>query len=193
MLITTNTWAQTPATLDLQVLLGKINTMQAKFKQSVYSEKKELLHNYQGNIEFKKPHMFRWQVDAPDPSLLITDGKKLWNYDVGLEQVTIENFTSNKEVTPLSFILDDINNLTKNFNIQEISHHCYKLTPKQENTNFVHVSVCFKNEKIVSVNIYDHLGQTSLFEFYEIKNNKEIANNRFSFTPPAGVDVLSEP
>lgn len=189
--LTTPAFAQNPST-TLQTQLRKIQTIQANFQQRVYSENQQLLHTYNGNMQFKKPNQFRWEVTQPDPTLLITDGKKLWNYDIGLEQVTVQKYTANKEVTPLSFVLDDAESLPKNFNIEQMSNSCYKLTPKQENSNFVNVAVCFKRDQITSVNILDHLGQNSVFEFSQIKNNLNIPTQRFAFNPPAGVDIVGE-
>lgn len=184
--------AQATPEQELQARLSKINTMQANFTQQVYSEKNKLLQSYSGNMEFKKPNLFRWEVQTPDQSLLVTDGQKLWNYDVALEQVTVQKYAPNKEVTPLSFVLDSSNNLNKNFSVEQMANSCYKLTPKQENQNFVNVAVCFKDTQITSLNILDHLGQNSKFEFSQVKNNGDIAGQRFSFKPPAGVDVVGE-
>lgn len=188
--IATTAYAQTNA--DLQTKLSNIKSMQAKFNQTVYSENNKLLQTYTGQMEFKKPNSFRWEVLQPDPSLLVTDGKKLWNYDADLEQVTVQKYNENKELTPLSFVLDDPAKLNKNFNIEAKASDCYKLTPKQENSNFVNVEVCFNDRAIASVNVLDHLGQNSVFEFMQVKNNLSIADHRFSFKPPAGVDVVGE-
>lgn len=184
--------AQSNPLQELQKLLSSISTMQAEFKQTVLNEKNNVLHVYHGLMAFKKPNLFRWQVDQPDESLLVTDGYKLWNYDVNLEQVTVEKFNANHEVTPLSFVLDDPYKLSANFNVERLPKSCYKLTPKQENSNFVNVTVCFKNDKISSVKVADHFGQTTIFDFFKIKNNDQLQNVKFSFTPPAGVDVIGE-
>lgn len=186
------TLAQLAADQELQARLSKINTMQANFTQNVYSEKNKLLQSYAGNMEFKKPNLFRWEVKTPDETLLVTDGHKLWNYDVALEQVTVQPYTPNQEVTPLSFVLDSTNNLNKNFSVEQLPNSCFKLTPKQENQNFVNVAVCFKDTQISSLNILDHLGQNSKFQFSQVKNNGIIADQKFSFKPPAGVDIVGE-
>lgn len=177
---------------DLKALLKNIQTMEADFKQTVYSEHNQTLHEYAGHMAFKKPSFFRWEVRKPDQMLLVTNGNKLWNYDVDLEQVTIEPYAGNKEITPLSFILDDHNQLTQNFRINSLKNNCYNLTPLVENANFVDVQVCFAQNKLVSVNVLDHLGQNSKFEFSAVKNNINIADRRFTFVPPAGVDVVGE-
>lgn len=179
-------------TTQLQTLLVKINTMQASFTQTVFSENNKILQTYNGSMEFKKPNLFRWEVAKPDASLLVTDGKKLWNYDVDLEQVTVQPYTTDREITPLSFVLEDGTQLNKNFTVEQMPNSCFKLTPKQETQNFINVAVCFNNSLIKSLTIVDHLGQNSVFEFSQVKNNLKIADQRFSFTPPAGVDVVGE-
>lgn len=177
---------------DLQSRLSAITSMQANFKQSVYNENQKLLQSFTGQMEFKKPNSFRWEVLQPDPSLLVTNGKKLWNYDASLEQVTVQKYEPNKEVTPISFILDNPNNLTKNFSVEPKANDCFKLTPKEETANFATVEVCFKALQITSVSIQDHMGQNTVFEFTQVKNNLNLAEQRFSFKPPAGVDVVGE-
>jgi outer membrane lipoprotein carrier protein len=177
---------------ELQTLLNNIKSMQAEFKQTVYSEQKKVVQTYNGNMVFKKPNQFRWEVTKPDPSLLITDGNKLWNYDVLLEQVTVQKYTANKDLTPLSIVLDASDNLTINFLVERQTFDCYKLTPVQENANFVNMGICFKKGVISTVNVLDHLGQNSKFEFSRVKNNISIGEKQFAFKPPAGVDVIGE-
>lgn len=188
--VTTNVIA-TPAQ-DLERVLTAVSTLKADFQQTVYSDKQKLVQQASGNMEFKRPDMFRWQILQPDKSLVVTDGNKLWNYDVDLEQVTVQPFTQSKEVSPVSFLFDDINELQTKFTIQNSKADCYKLTPKQSGGGFVNVEVCFKQANIKSLQLLDHLGQTSKFEFSHVQNNPKIATERFMFTPPAGVDVIGE-
>ena len=145
-------------------------------------------------MEFKRPNLFRWQIENPDPTLIVTDGKKMWNYDAELEQVTVQNFRSNSEVSPISFLFDDVEQLNRNFNIIKVTtaKATFKLTPKQENSSFVSVELSFEQNSIKDLRLLDHLGQTSLFNFTQVQNNPKIANNRFTFVPPFGVDVIGE-
>lgn len=192
IMISTVAFAQSTPISELQSLLAPISSMKANFKQTVYSENKTEIQSASGNMEYKKPNLFRWQVEKPEASLLVTDGHKLWNYDVGLEQVTVQKYTVDKQVSPLSFILDDASKLSVNFVVTKPAVSCYKLDPKQENPNFVNVVVCFHSKRISVVRVLDHLGQTSVFEFTDMQNNPHIANSRFNFVPPAGVDVMGD-
>lgn len=175
----------------LQGFLNKINTMQADFKQKVLDENNKILNTYTGKMQFKKPNLFYWQVEAPDASLLVTNGVKLWNYEPSLEQVTVQRYSADKDITPLSFVLSG-DKIDSNFTVEQKQNNCFKLTPKIDNPNFANVSVCFKSDYISSLQIYDNLGQTSIFEFYKVQNNGYIALENFVFKPPAGVDVIGE-
>lgn len=194
--------AQEPAAISaLQDLLKPITTIKSAFNQTVYSEKNKVLQKSSGSMEFKRPNLFRWQIDLPESSLVVTDGKKLWNYDADLEQVTVQAFTASNEISPISFLFDDVEQLNKDFTIVIITakgspcvaqaQQCFKLTPKQENANFSSVEIGFTQGQIKVLRLLDHLGQTSVFDFNQVQNNPKIANARFTFTPPAGVDVIS--
>lgn len=177
---------------ELQSLLAPISSMKANFKQTVYSESKVEVQAASGNMEYKKPNLFRWQVEQPDMTLLVTNGHKIWDYDEALEQVTVQKYTADRQVSPLSFIIDDASKLNINFIVTKLSDNCYKLAPKQENKNFVNVAVCFNSKYIASVRVLDHLGQTSIFEFKNMQNNLSLDNARFNFVPPVGVDVIGD-
>lgn len=177
---------------DLQALLQPVAAIKANFKQTVYNERQKVIQTASGNLEFKRPNLFRWQVELPDANLVVTDGNKLWNYDVELEQVTVQDFTANKQVSPVSFLFDDVKKLKQDFIIIKSGNNNFKLTPRKENSNFVNVEVTFKANKISALRLLDHLNQTSVFDFKQVQNNPKLDNTRFTFVPPAGVDVISE-
>lgn len=189
--INCKTYATNPG-VELKAILNKIHSMQANFKQNVYSETQKLLHTYTGTMALKKPNSFRFEIQKPFPSLLVTNGVKIWNFDADLEQVTIQKYTTQKEITPLSFVLDDPKQLSTNFAVTAINSSCYKLTPVLETVNFVSVEVCFANNTLSKVQVLDHMGQTSYFEFFDVKSNISIDKTQFTFNPPVGVDVIGD-
>lgn len=181
----------TNADAELNSLLVNIRSLQADFMQNVYSVDAKLMHSYNGNMEIKKPNSFRWEVQNPDPSLVVTNGDLLWNYDKDLEQVTIQKYSVAEEISPLSFIFGDKIALNENFFVEKTNNTCYKLSPKKE-TSFEHVEVCFNNKILSKVKILDHMGQNTDFVFSKVQTNHKIADGRFIFVPPKGVDVIGE-
>lgn len=173
----------------LNVLLQPIDSLKANFVQTVYDKKQKVVQNAAGIIEFKRPQNFRWHIVEPDSTLVVTDGKTLWNYDEMLAQVTVEPFDAKKEVSPLSFLFADPQ---LNFIVEEVNASTFKLTPKQENQGFKYLELFFKRGKITQLHLYDHLDQITVFEFMQVQNNPSLADNRFSFIPPAGVDVIGD-
>jgi len=179
---------------ELQAFLKPVLSLKAKFQQTVIGKQSKVIQKSTGNMEFKRPNLFRWQIETPDPNLIVTDGKKMWNYDVELEQVTVQNFKSSTEVSPISFLLDDVEQLNKDFEVVKLKDrkNHFKLTPKQENSSFVFIEITFVQSKIKQLRLLDHLGQTSVFDFDQVQNNPKIANDRFTFVPPVGIDVIGE-
>lgn len=186
-----------PAAANLDKLLKPVNTFTGRFKQTVFSDRKKVIQQSSGTMEFKRPMSFRWQVEKPEASLIVTNGDKIWNYDVELEQVTIQKFSTNGDVTPISFLFDNIETLNNDFTIIEKPHKghsnfCYLLTPKKDNASFVSVEICFKSGQIEYITILDHMNQTSKFVFDHMQKNTKISDNRFTFIAPTGVDVIGE-
>jgi len=174
----------------LHKLLNPIDSLEAKFSQTVYGSNNSVTQCASGIISIKKPDMFKWQIEEPDPNIVISNGKTLWNYDIILEQVTVEPFDSSEEVSPISFLFEDPE---ENFIVEEISPVEYSLTPKKENPNFRFLELEFKDGKISKLRMFDHLDQVTYVEFHHVINNPEIKDNMFNFVPPPGVDVIGSP
>src|SRR5437660_1200886 len=78
---------------DLIQLLNNIHTMQATFKQTVLDTKGKILSRSEGKMSLQRPGQFRWDVLRPNRQLIVTNGQKIWIYDVDLEQVTVRYLT----------------------------------------------------------------------------------------------------
>src|SRR5262245_18696546 len=74
---------------DLQAKLNAMRCLTAEFKQVIKSKDKEISSS-SGTMALERPGRFRWQTSEPMEQLVIADGKKLWVYDVDLEQVTVK-------------------------------------------------------------------------------------------------------
>lgn len=177
-------------------LLTPVNTMEGNFQQTVISAQRKVLQESKGSMEFKRPSLFRWEVDKPDKSLVVTDGHTLWNYDELLEQVIIKPFKTNINLSPVSFLFAELKQLQRDFNVAEVKDpsvdRCFRLTPKSADATFVAVEVGFDQGVIKILRLQDPLGQISVFEFSQVKNNTKISDLRFNFVPPKNVEVISE-
>ncbi|HEY5719461.1 MAG TPA: outer-membrane lipoprotein carrier protein LolA, partial [Gammaproteobacteria bacterium] len=67
-----------------------------------------------------------------------------------------------------------------------------ELRASQGDDEFTQVSLAFAAGTLRLMRMVDNLGNITDIEFSELEINIPVDSNLFSFTPPAGVDVLGE-
>ena len=205
-------FANTVASNELKQVLTPVQNLQGRFEQTMKNEQGKILQKLNGKLYLRKPGQFRWEILKPEPRLVIADGKKIWDYDKELDQVTVQKVAKGQTKAPIYFLTGEVNSLDKDFQIAKFnnsdvkedkklnqqvcmknSDSCFELKPKKEEGSFQWIRIGFKNAKLNELELLDQLGQNSFFEFIEIDINQSIADNLFQFTPPKGVDVLENP
>lgn len=174
--------------------LSHIHTMTASFSQHIYAKKRKLSQS-SGNMAFVRPSQFRWETKNPMEQLLIADGKKIWVYDVDLEQVTVKQQTESMGAAAGLFLSDDKSHLLHDFYVEsEHEGHVeiFKLKARAKQANIQRVTLRFDGEYLESMDLYDQLGQRTTVHFNKAKMNTTLSEKLFQFTPPAGVDVVEQ-
>ncbi len=185
---------------ELQSLLGSLSSLQGNFLQTVKSEQGKVLQRISGKVWLKKPAQFRWEVLGNEPRLVIADGKKVWDYDRDLEQVTVQKLNASQTKAPIFFLTGEAQTIDKDFKVSMIPlkngscmdhcNACFELKPKRGEGSFQWIRIGFKDKILNHMQLLDQLGQYSDFVFKNVKLNGNITNSQFHFTPPKGVDVL---
>lgn len=181
----------------LTTLLNNINVMRANFTQVINNKNGVNLQEQSGVMQLKKPNLLRWQILTPDQMLIVTDGNKIWQYDVDLAQVIIKNFTQEITDTKISkLLLGDVSKMLINFNVSildNVGFLCFELINKniQQDDSFVKARLGFnENQQLIMVKLYDQLDQETEFLFNDIKNS--VDSNAFKFVMPQDVDVIED-
>ena len=65
-------------------------------------------------------------------------------------------------------------------------------TPKAKDGAFKSVQVGFRGKELAAIEIIDAFGQRSLLQFKQFTPGVAIAPETFTFTPPAGADVIEQ-
>lgn len=187
------------AVIKLAELLNNITVIHANFNQTVTNKSGYILQEQAGTVQLAKPNLLNWQVLTPDHMLIVTDGNKIWNYDMDLEQVTVKDFSSEINNTKIaSLLFGDANKLLSNFDVTYANkcdaYVCFHLN-SNKNTNeddaFVKADLGFnKNKQLVMFRLYDQLDQETVFNFTKYKN--KIDPKVFKFITPEGVDVITD-
>ncbi len=178
----------------LQQQLSDIKTLQASFTQQV-SGKNNKVQSSSGQVNLVRPGKFRWIYTKPYPQEIISDGKQVWLYDIDLAQVTIKSVGKALDASPAA-ILAGNNKLDRSFNTAELPSkdglYWVELTPKQQESSFARIRIGFNESNLSRMELDDQFGQTTLIQFTQLIRNKAIDDKIFTFTPPAGSDVIRE-
>ena len=200
--------AATPlaAQADVHAVADKVDqrynhmqTLEAQFAES-YSGA-GMTRKESGTLLLKKPGRMRWDYDEPHPKMFLTDGSTAWFYVPGEKQVRrtpvkqVEDLRSplryllgksklEKEFVGLTIVTDakpvnggDIVLRGEPKGIEErVSETLLEVTPDGMITRIV---------------VEGTDGSVTEFRFLQQKENVQIADTRFKFVPPPGVEVVA--
>jgi len=182
---------------DLLSRLSQVKAMKADFTQWSSDGSGTFQQEGKGSMAFQRPGKFKWVTTNPINQLFIADGKKIYTYDKDLEQITIQNQTSDFTNSPAMLLSSTPENITKDFNItsrqdKDGKGTWFTLRPKKQSEWFDLVQFRFMKDELQEMLLNDTLGKTNKFLFTNIKINPSISAQEFSFTPPKGVDVIDQ-
>ena len=184
-------FSQTPGGL-VQNKLNAIRSMTAHFNQVVKVSQREVSRS-SGTMALERPGRFRWQTKEPMEQLVIADGRKLWVYDVDLEQVTVKNQAKGLGGTAALFLSGYDDTVTRDFNVTQKTQGkvvIFELQSKSFKANFQHIKLMFTQDILTGMQLHDQLGQITSVNLIQIKSNPKLAAQLFQFKPPKGVDVV---
>ena len=176
---------------DLIQLLNNIHTMQATFNQTVLDTKGKILNRSEGKMSLQRPGQFRWDVIQPNRQLIVTNGQKIWIYDVDLEQVTVRYLTHEAGEAPALLLSNSNTTLTHDFQVQVVND-AYVLMPRDKSSMFEAIQLRFANQHIREMRLQDHLGHVTVIQFNAVVMNSKLSAALFNFKTPAHVDVIDE-
>ncbi len=147
-----------------------------------------------GSFEFLRPNRFRFQYNKPFEQLIVADGVKVWIFDADLNQASSRKITQALGSTPASILAGGA--IEKDFDLAAQPSRdgldWALATPKIKDGTIQSMRIGFRGKELAAIDIADGFGQRSLLQFSAFAANVNIAADRFSFTPPAGADVIEQ-
>ena len=179
----------------LNDFVERVATFQAKFKQTVVDGTGQQLEEAEGLFILERPGKFRWDYLQPYPQYIVADGQRIWFYDVDLEQVTVKSQQDLLADTPATLLSGttlpaDKYTLTDLPSADNLSW--VRLVPIDPESNFQTITLAFDQYGLNQMIMGDSFGQKTRIAFTHTKENPELAEDVFIFTPPSGVDVIGE-
>ena len=199
-------FAQTPQKpVDLHRLAESVD----KHYNSLNSLETQFSEQYQGGgmsrvesgtMWIKKPGKMLWQYSTPRPKVFVTDGKTAWFYVPGEKQARRAAVKKLDDLrSPLRYLLGR-SKLDKEFNALSLAPDQRPISdggivlrgiPRgmEDRVSMVLLEVTPEN-RLSRIYIEELDGSQTDFRFKEQKENVPVADSRFSFKPPAGVEVM---
>ena len=179
----------------LQDFFSDVSAVRADFKQQVLGKDKQNLQETSGQMLLLRPGRFRWDYKKPYEQQIISNGKKVWLYDVDLEQVTVKTVDGVLGSTP-ALLLSSDTPIEENFTINELGTEqnlqWVELLPLEKESGFERLVLAFDDTNLVSMELHDAFGQLTRLLFSNIERNPVIDPVKFDFIPPKDVDVIGE-
>lgn len=179
----------------LRNFLAKANTLQAEFSQVVIDEAGSPRQRTSGVFYLQRPGKFRWDYKKPYSQEIVSNGGKVWFYDVDLEQVTAKRLDNAIGSTPALLLSGEVA-LEKNFKIEnqgmDEGLFWIKLVPKAEDSGFKYVLIGLDGDTLAGMELSDNFGQLTRIYFTGVKTGLKLDRSLFEFRPPPGVDVFEE-
>lgn len=177
----------------LENFLADTQTFEAAFQQTLRAHDGEIIQQAEGEFYLERPGKFRWNYQTPYEQIIVSDGKKIWIYDVDLQQVTVQKESAGLPATPMS-LLEDSSTLHKNFNVSPVDEkdgvYRLKLLSKTGDSDFGEIVVGLDAKGLRFMQLHDQFEQVTDIVFSDIDTNKKLAREIFEFIPPEGVDVF---
>jgi len=177
----------------LENFLANTQTLEAAFQQTLRTHEGEILQQTEGEFYLDRPGKFRWNYKTPYEQIIVSDGERIWIYDVDLQQVTVQKQSSGLPATPMS-LLEDSSTLHQNFNVTPIDEHDgvyrLKLLSKTNESDFGEIVIGLDEKGLRFMQLHDQFEQVTDIVFSDINMNKKLSDEIFEFIPPEGVDVF---
>lgn len=194
--------ALTPAEIAarLQAAYEATTSMSADFKQVATVAMSNRKRTGNGRVVVLKPGRIRWDYVSPDHQVLVSDGKKIFMYFAGAEQMIIQPVSEylNSDITYSFFV--GTGNILRDFEVQPADltpgqgSSVVKLVPKNAHPQVDYLYVWVDNSTYLMnrLEIVDQFGSVTDISFTNIVLNQPVAKDTFTFSPPEGTEIIEQ-
>ena len=180
---------------QLSDLLLQVYSMSAEVQQLIVESDGAVLEESSIQMHLLRPDGFFWETLDPFYELVVTDGTLLWNYQPDLEQVVIEDWSSNKSELAADLLSGRTERLSAEYEVirdesdsAEIT--VFKLLPLDEGSLYRQIDISFNEGSLLTIYIDNKNGQKTLWQFNKTRVNHQLAPELFRFQIPQGIDVI---
>ena len=175
-----------------------LRSLQSSFTEIYRGEGAERVES--GTLWLKKPRKMRWEYRPPKEKLFISDGEAVWFYLPAERQLRKTSLRKLDDLrSPLAFLLgktkleNELRGLSKVVDQSPLGAGNILLRGVPQamggQTSEVQLEIT-PSDQIVRIVLMETDGGTTEFRFVGWKENLELNDSLFQFTPPPGVEVV---
>jgi chaperone LolA len=179
---------------SLRKKYASIDDAVVKFEQTVKYGVSKFEQSFSGTFYFKKKNKYRIETDQ---QIVVTDGVTSWLYSKVNNQVIIDKYREDKDISsPEKFLLsisdEYIPVILRTERNEGKKIYILKLTPRDENSSIesAKIWVVEGDLQITRVEITDISGTVTTYSVKSIKINSGVEDSIFKFSIPSGVKVV---
>jgi outer membrane lipoprotein carrier protein len=175
-----------------------VESLQADFVQVTRSATLGEEQRQKGRVVLKRPRKMRWDFTSPNSKLFVTDGSTMWIWSPADNQVIVYKDLS-QAAPGVAGLLSDLNGIDEKFQVQVIDgttdpnarSYTIELRPREQaGFKVLRLSVSKKKYVVERVVITDQFDNITDLSFSQVKLNQRISDGDFSFSVPAGAEVI---
>lgn len=152
-----------------------------------------------GTVAIRKPGRMRWDYETPEKKLFVADGTRMYFYVPADKQVRVSPMPDDGRVpTPILFLAGR-GDLLRDFTVEEVQApasgtRALRLRPVRKEPEYETLTLVVDATTHVmrQLVVVDGQAGTSTFTFTNLRENVGVAESRFSFSMPKGVDVITQ-
>jgi outer membrane lipoprotein carrier protein len=177
----------------LDAFLGSIQSLQARFEQSLHDSSQGITRELRGTFYLQRPGKFRWEYAEPKDQIVLADGRTVWLVEGDLRQAYHKAQSEALKGTPALLLAEKLR-LEDHFAISDEGAaqgmEWVRLIPRDPDSQFVEVLLGFAGNDLGRMDLADKFGQVTRFSFSELRRNPTLDPKLFVYTPPPGTQLF---
>ena len=177
---------------------NRLRTLQAEFTETYRGAGIDRTES--GTLWLKKPGKMRWEYRSPSEKLFVSDGHEAWFYVPGDRQVRKTDVRKLDDLrSPLAFLLGKTKlekelqglSLAADIPPKDPANLVLRGVPKAmaDRVNQVLLEIA-PDGHIAGITIEEQDDSVTEYHFEQQKDDVELSDRRFQFSPPSGVEVV---
>lgn len=146
-----------------------------------------------GTFAFARPGKFRWDIEAPHPQQVASDGRTLYQHDPDLQQLTVRALDQSIASSPAAILFGQ-GKLKEAFEVSSLPDAdgmvWLRAVPKRPDAGLTQVDIGIREGRPARLVLVDGFGQTTRVELLTLRAQSEFGANEFVIQPPPGTDVI---